>query len=127
MSSLTAPFVCSDRGDVYVYDDLDAMYARIEAVDAPSMELFDAVGRSLQIVVEGRTWTVDPDRVGSPDTERLVSILRRYFARLPEKYSEYQARATAAPSLGDLLNLRQELAREPRPGLWAKLFGQSWG
>ena len=127
MSELTPPFVGSDRGDVYVYDDLSAMYGRIEAVDASSMDLFDATGRPLRVVVEGHTWTVDSDRVDPPEPERLISILRSYFARLPERFSNYAVRATAAPGLGDLLKLRQELAHESAPGLWAKLFGQSWG
>lgn len=127
MSALTPPFVGSDRGDVYVYDDLNAMYARIEAVDAPSMDLFDAAGRPLRAVVEGYTWTVDADQVDAPQPDRLISILRNYFDRLPEKFSDYAARAKAAHGLDDLLTLRQELAREQAPGVWGKLFGRSWG
>jgi hypothetical protein len=124
---LTPPFVASDSGDVYVYDDLKAMYAEVEAYDAPSMDLFDATGRPLRVVVQGYTWTVDEDRVDSPEPERLVSILRTYFERLPEQYSSYRARAADTPGLSDLLTLRQELAREPAPGIWAKLFRRSLG
>lgn len=47
MSLLNAPFVASDRGDVYVYDDLSGMCAAVEAYDAPGMDLFDATGRPL--------------------------------------------------------------------------------
>jgi len=126
-SLLTPPFVGSDRGDVYVYSDLSSMYADIEAVDASSMDLFDATGRPLRIVVEGPTWTIDPDRIDPPEPERLISILRSYFARLPKKFADYATRAAASPGLEDLLNLRQELAREPAPGVWARFFGRSWG
>ena len=103
------------------------MYTRIEAVEASSMDLFDAKGRPLRVVVEGNTWTIEADRIDPPESERLMSILRSYFAPLPERFSDYAARASIAPSLDGLLNLRQELAREPAPGRWAKLFGRSWG
>jgi hypothetical protein len=126
MSLLNPPFVASDRGDVYVYDDLSSMYARIEALDAPGMDLFDATGRPLQVLVEGYSWTVDPQRVEPPDPDRLVGILRRYFSRLPEEFSDYAERAAAAPNLDDLVHLRQDLAREPAPGLWAKVLRRSW-
>jgi hypothetical protein len=124
---LTPPFIASERGDVSVYADLTAMYADIEAVDASSMDFFDATGRQLRAVVDGYTWTIDLDQVGLPDPEGLVSVLRSYFARLPEALSAYSARAATATSPNDLVRLRQELAGEPAPGLWAKLFRRSWG
>ena len=127
MSALAPPFVGSDRGDVYVYDDLSAMQRGIEAYDAPNMDLFDAMGRPLRAIVDGYSWTVDQDQIAPPDPERLVSILRTYFERLPEQFSGYRARAADTSSLSDLLTLRQELAREPAPGIWARLFGRSWG
>jgi hypothetical protein len=127
MSLLIPPFVASDRGDVYVYEDIGGMCAAIEAYDAPNMDLFDATGRPFRAVVDGYTWTVDQDQVGPPEPERLEAILRRYFARLPENFPDYAARAATASSLEDLIQLRKELAREPAPGMWAKLFRRSWG
>ena len=124
---LTPPFLASDRGDIDVFDDLSQMYAGVEAVDASHMDLFDATGRPLHAIVDGYTWTVDQHRAEPPDPERLALILRSYFARLPKTFSAYSARAATAPSLDDLVHLRQELAHEPAPGLWAKLFRRSWG
>lgn len=127
MGASTPPFVGSDRGDVYVYDDLKALYGRIEAADAPSLDLFDSTGRPLRVVVEGHTWAIDEDRVEAPEPERLVSILRAYFERLPAQYSAYRLRAADTMNLEDLLTLRQELAHEVAPGVWAKLLSRSWG
>ncbi|HEX4324923.1 MAG TPA: hypothetical protein VHZ77_09875 [Gaiellaceae bacterium] len=124
---LTPPFLAGDRGDIYVFADLNAMYSGVEAYDAPKMDLFDATGRPLRAVVDGYSWTVDQDQVGRPDPERLESILQSYFARLPEAFSAYSARAAKAANLNDLVRLRQELAHEPAPGIWAKLFRRSWG
>jgi hypothetical protein len=124
---LAPPFLASERGDVDVFDRLRDMYAEIEAVDASNMDLFDATGRPLRVVVDGYTWSVDEEQVDPPDPERLVALLRDYFARLPETFSDYSARASTATDLSDLVRLRQELAHEPAPGLWAKLFRRSWG
>jgi hypothetical protein len=127
MSAPIPPFVRSDHGDVYVYDDLHGMYGEIEAYDAPTMDLFDATGRPLRVVVDGYTWTVDQDSIDSPEAERVASILRTYFERLPEQFTSYRVLAADTQSLSDLLTLRQGLAREPAPGIWAKLFRRSWG
>jgi hypothetical protein len=124
---LTPPFAVSDRGDVYVYDDAAALYGGIEALDAPDINLFDATGRPLRVLVEDYTWRIDEDRIDPPEPERLVSILRTYFERLPEKFAAYRERAAETSNVADLLILRQELAREPAPGTWAKLIGRSWG
>ena len=121
------PYIFSDRGDVYVYDDLAALYAEIEAVDVSGLDLFDATGRPLRAVVSGYTWTVDEDDVLSPEPERLISMLRTYFERMPEDFSGYRARAAEMTSLSDLIALRQQLAREPAPGFVARLFRRSWG
>jgi hypothetical protein len=127
MGLLTPPFLASDRGDVYVYDDLPALYANVEALDVPVIDLFDSAGRPLRAVVEGYSWTVEQQQVEPPDPDRLEVTLRRYFARLPEEFSSYRARAATAPDLSHLVRLRQNLAQEPAPGRWAKLFRRSWG
>jgi len=127
MNDLKSPFVANDRGDVIAFDDLDTMCGDIEAIDASKMELFDATGRPLRAVVEGYKWHIDEHRVGDPEPDRLTDILRGYFARLPDQLAGFSARAVAASSLEELLQLRIELSGAPDPGRWSKLFRRSWG
>ena len=127
METLVPPFIASDQGDVYVFNDLDAMYADIEAIDASTIELFDVAGRPIRVIVEGYTWHVDEHRLGDPTPDRLTDILRGYFSRLPDALAEFSARAVAAASLDELVQLRVELAAAPDPGRWSKLFKRPWG
>lgn len=124
---MVPPFVVSDRGDVYVVNDLQAMYAQVEAIDASTMEFFDAAGRPIRVIVEGYKWHVDQHGADVPAPDRLVGILRDYFARLPAALTGFSARAAAATSLDELVQLRLELAAAPDPGRWSRLFKRSWG
>jgi hypothetical protein len=127
MNRLPTPLVANYGGDVFAFDDLEAMQADIEAFDASKIELFDATGRPLRAVVEGYKWHVDEYWTGDPDPDRLTDILRDYFSRLPAALAEFSARAVAATSLDDLLQLRIELSVAPDPGRWSKLFKRPWG
>jgi hypothetical protein len=125
--SFVAPFIGSDQGDVYVFDSLAEMYSDIEAVDASTIEFFDAAGRPIRAIVERSRWRIDGEHVDPPDPDRLMSILRQYFSRLPNELNEFSTRAAAASTLGQLVQLRTELSFVPRPGRWSKFFRQTWG
>jgi hypothetical protein len=106
---LVGPFVANDQGDVYVYDDPEAMYSDIEMYDASTMEFFDVSGRPIRVIVEGYTWHIDEHNIFPPEPDRVSAVLRGYFARLPEHLRQFSARATAASRLADLVQLRKEL------------------
>lgn len=127
MDRLRSPFLANDRGDVYVYDTLEAMRADIEAIDASKIEFFDADGRPIRVIVEGYKWHIDEHSADPPAPDRLTDILRDYFARLPEELADFSARASAASSLDELLRLRIDLSDFPDPGRWSRLFRRKWG
>jgi len=112
MSALTAPFLASDDGDVSVYETIDKMVASIESIDAldESSEYFDSQGVVLIPQLDETRWHLTPSS-SAPQPQRLETILRSYFARLPNRYAEYTARATSAASLSSLVDLRVELAQ----------------
>lgn len=127
MGPTQTPFVANDRGDVYIYRDRNMMYEDIEAADASKMDIFDAAGRPIRVVVEGYKWRLDEQHAGAPDPDRLAGILRGYFARLPAELADFSQRAAGTLSLEELIQLRIALSDAPSPGRWNKLFKRPWG
>lgn len=115
MPGLVAPFFANDNGDVSVFESVDKMIATIEPVDALDgrHEFFDSLGTVLHPTADPERWhPTASSEEGRP--QRLESILRSYFARLPERFADYSTRAARSTSLSELVRLRSELAREPR-------------
>jgi hypothetical protein len=127
MVSLTAPFLANDQGDVSIYESIEDMVAQFEPIDAldGTQEFFDARGTAIQPVRVDEGWRPTAS-IDGPQPERLERILRSYFARLPNDLAAFSARAVQATSLDELVQLKRELARMPRPGLRGKLFRQRW-
>ena len=118
MADLSAPFLASNHGDVSIFKTMDDMVAMIEPVDAldGGHEFFDARGAVLAALPSDARWRLMSSGA-QPQPERLEDILRSYFAKLPEPFAAYIARAATRTSLSELIELRLELARETRPRL----------
>ena len=124
MPELTTPVFANENGDVSVFDSLEAMASYVEAIDVENgeYEFFDATGRRLAATVSDDEVAFDLDPGGSPDAERLEEILRRKFRQMPSRLQDFEQRAAAARSLGELVALCEELNATPRPSLLRQLF-----
>jgi hypothetical protein len=112
MANLIPPFLANENGDVTIYRTLDDIAAHVEAVDVRNgaYDFYDSRG---QVILA----SISADRVAlatAPQDfvhpERLESVLRRYFARLPRRFSEFSELASGAATLADLVSLRERLA-----------------
>jgi hypothetical protein len=109
MSDLTPPLLAVEReSDVSIYETLDQMAAAIEAYDVKAHDFYDSTGKPLTAKVDGyRVVGFDP-APEQPDPQRLESILRDYFRRLPERDRSFSVRAADAASLSELVDLSLE-------------------
>ena len=103
-TQLVPPFVGSERGDLWTFDDLAAH--GIESFDVKDMEVFDSEGRVLRPVLNGFEVRYEPSPDSPPRPERLTTLIRVFFQRLTKEWQQpFRAEAEACESLPELLAL----------------------